>query len=513
MVRLPLWFGLLGAPLVFAASCSSDDASKAPPQLVAGGGGESAGAAPDDGGSAPKGGTANAAAGTEAGGQGGGGGDETSAMTDGWSSGTRLRAVLDAAGDAKLFKLWHDAELDVDCAFAPAADGVERCMPAVERGYAVYSDAKCTKPVALFAADDAIPPFIAEPHRALDCGKGGAYLEVGAAAAGVTAVYGFSNENCVANGMVGATQLVKQLGAVVPTSMFVAATKTVHEARDPRLAANVLVAEDGSRQVTSHFDLARKADCNPIEPQAAGYACVPKNLAFIEVFFSDDKCKVPAAYHPPCNGEPAIILDASPHNTGQYFEVGAKVATPAFRNYSTTCEPDTSPREPGAGFYAIGKEAPWAGFPQLSAKNEGKGRIAINVLRGASDELVARQNFVDTELNVNCSVGQSADLKPHCIPQVGGASVNVFADAKCSSGLYEIKAGDPLPDGLEFLNANAPGGGTATFKIGAKVAPPAQAWQLSGLNCQLYSVAAGVDYYATTSIPPGDLALVTREVE
>ncbi len=512
MVRLPVWLGLLGTSLLFA-SCSSDDANKTPTLLAAGNGGESGGAAPDDGGSAPRGGTVNANAGSEAAGQ-GSGGEGTSTLTDGWLSGTRLRAVLDVAADAKLFKRWHDVKLNVDCAFAPAADGVERCMPAVERGYAVYSDAKCTKAVALFGAGDAIPPYIAEPHRSFGCGKGAAYLEVGAAAAGVTSFYVFSNENCVENGMVGATKIVKQLGAVVPATTFVAVTKTVREARDSRLAANVLVAEDGSRQVASDFDLQREVDCNPLLRTATeGYACVPQNLAFIEVYFSDDKCKVPAAYHPPCHGEPAIILDASPQNGGQYFEVGAKVATPEFEGYSVTCGPITSMREAGAGFYAIGKEAPWSSFPQLSSKDEGKGRIAITVVRGETDELVAQQNFFDTDLNVNCSPGEAADLKTRCLPRVGGASVNVYADAKCSSGLYEIKAGDPLPDGLNLMTANAPGGGTAVFKIGAKVTSPAEAWQLSGLTCQLYSVSGAADYYSTTSIPPASLALVTREVE
>lgn len=500
--------------MVLVAACSSSDTKKTaghvtPDAGASAGGGTPNGGVPDANAS---GGASQATAGAGGAGEAVGGEGATS-MTDGWLSGTRLRAVLDVAGDAKLFKLWHDRDLDVDCAFAPDADGVERCLPISDHGYSRYSDVKCTKPVAVFEANDAIVPFAIEPFHPHDCDHGFAYLKVGADAAGVTNLYDFANGDCAANGSVGATQIVKQLGAVVPASMFVATTKTLREARDSRLSANVRVAEDGAREVINHFDLVRGVDCRPTTRDNVGYACVPQNLAFIEVFFSDDKCKVPAAYHPACGGDPAILIDSSPQNTGQYFEVGAPVAMPLFLKYSTTCQPNTAIREPGAGYYAVGKEAPWSGFAQLSSKNEGTASVAINVLRGASDELVARQSFFDSSRSVNCSVGQAADLQPRCLPRTDGASVNVFADAKCSSGLYEIKAGDPLPGGLDFLTANAPGGGTAVFKIGAKVGLPAQAWQMSGLNCQLRSVFAGMDYYSMTSIPPSALPLVKREVE
>ncbi len=516
MLTLRLGFGLFGIPLMFAASCGSDDAPKSPPALTSGSGGDLGGAAPEDGGSATKGGTANAAAGTEAAGQ-GSGGDGASSMTDvtdGWSSGRRLRAVLDVAGTAKLFKLWHDDKLGLDCAFAPDSEGVERCLPALQRGYTSYGDPKCTKPVAVFGAEDEVTPFALAPTYAYECGKGSDYVEVGATATGVTSLYNSSSGSCLASGTVVGTQIIKQLGAVVPPSTFVAASETVREARDSRLAANVRVAEDGSRQVASHFDLLREADCNPESRATKGYACVPSELAFIEVFFSDDKCSVPIAYHPGCHAEPTIILDASsPESNGGYFEVGAQVATPGFQKEAKICEAKAPNGDPGSGYYAIGKEVPWSDLAQLRSKNEGSGRIAITVLRGESDELVARQQFFDTQLNVNCSVGEAADLKTRCIPRTGGASVYLYADAKCSAGLYTISAGKALPDGLAFLTANAAGGGAAVFKVGAKVAPPTQAWERNGLTCEMAFVSTGNDFYATTSIAPAELALVTREVE
>ncbi len=511
MLRLRLWLGWLGVPLMLAASCSSDDAQKTSPAPVSGSGGDLAGAASDDGGSATQGGTTTATGGTEAGGQ-GSGGEGTSALTDGWSSGTRLRAVLDVAGDAKRFRLWHDAELDVDCSFTPAADGVERCMPIVEHGYAVYSDAKCTKAVGVFGIDDPIPPYLAEPYRARECATGASFLEVGAAVTGVTDVFSNSSGSCSPNGTVSATQVVKQLGPAAAPAKFVAQAKITREPRDLRLEANVRVAEDGSREVIGFFDLERKTDCKPISRNPE-YACVPDNLAFIEVFFADDKCKMQAAYYPGCDGTPNIILDSAPSNTGQYFEVGDLLTTPPlFRKDSTVCQPYTDTTEPNAKYYAPGKEVPWSDFAELTATDEGSGRIAVTALRGASDELLARIDFFDTELSTHCGVAEAADGKTRCLPSSIG-SVNVFSDAACTSALFENQAGSPLPDGLAFLTANAPGGGTAVFKLGPKLATPAKTWQLGGLDCQERSVSAGADYYSSTPIPPSGLALVTREVE
>ncbi len=511
MLRLPLWLtSTLGTAVLLMASCSSDDANPvraaggqadggAVDANPGGGAGVAGTAAPDGGAASPNGGAAT-------------GGESASELTDEWLSGTRLRAVLDVSGDAKRFKIWHDTELDVDCMFMPDSNKVERCMPDVEHGFAVYRDAKCSKAVGVFEADDPIPLYLPEPRRFVECETDASYLEVGADATGVTDLFSESNGSCIANGMVGATQVVKQLGPVAAPSTFVAATKVMREPRDTRLEANVRVGEDGSRQVIGFFDLERKVDCNPLEREL-GYACVPNNLAFLEVYFSDDKCKVPAAYYPGCNGTPTIILDSSPSNTGQYFEVGALVATPPlFAKYSV-CQPYTSTVEPNARYYSPGKEVPWSAFPQLAAQEQGTGRIAVTVLRGVGDdELLARADFFDAGLNTHCGVGAAADSKARCLPHTPW-SVNAFSDAECSSGLFENKAGDPLPVGLDFLNAGAPGGGTAIFKIGPKIALPAKTWQRSAQGCEERSVSADTDYYSTTTIPPSGLALVTREVE
>jgi hypothetical protein len=515
--QLRLWV-VLGAATVTAVSCSGGHGSTPTGDAVGG-----AGAANDAG--APGSNDAGAGTGSNEGGAGqqpdGGasgqpaGGAASSEMTDGWLSGTRLRAVLDVAGSAKMFTTWHDAMLDIDCNFAIDAHNVERCMP-LPQTYAFYADDKCMKPIVLLNAGDAIPSYVVGPLEPFECGHGSTYYTLGADATATT-IYSKQSGTCAMNGDVGATQTVKALGKPIAETTFVAATETVHEARDERLSATVRVAEDGSRQVISHFDLERQADCNPRQHQGDGYACVPEDRAYIEYFFSDKGCKVPAAYHPAyaqqvCGHEPAIIQNSSPYYTDGYYEVGKQVTGAVFRSDGPNCDPYVSPGDPAATYFSVGTEVAWSSFPPLSSKNEGAGRISINVLRGPADELVSREQFFDTTLGFYCGAGQTTDLKTRCIPfQAGSASQ--FADSKCSKAVFANPAGAPLPEGLEFIESNAPTGGVAIFKLGAKIGAPAQVWSLNGLDCQLAAVNDPDDYYSTTALLPSELALVTREVE
>jgi hypothetical protein len=517
MVRPHAWvWALLATSAVVAASCSSSDTKKKPvtydPNASgAGAGGDgtqaSAGSETDGGvGTSP-----NAGAGGDA-----AGGSGDGIVTDGWLSGTRLRATLYVAGSSKLFKTWHDTLLDVDCNFAFDADGVERCLPGFEHGYGAYSDSKCTKPVLALDADAEVPDFVMAPPPPFECSKGTRYLKVGASVAGVTELYSNSSGSCQSNGSVGATQIVKTLGAAVPNAMFVAASDTVQEPRDERLLANVRVAEDGSRQVISHFDVTRKADCNPREHEGDGYGCVPEDRAYIEYFFADDQCTTEAAYHPAyaqqvCGRDPTIIQNSSPYFTDGYYEVGDLVPN-VFRKDGRNCDPYTSSGDPGASYYLVGKAVPFTSFAALSSKNEGKGRILLQVLRGAADELISREDFYDATLGTACAMGQTTDLEPRCVPRYT-SGVNVYADAKCSQGLLTTAMGVAPIERDKFLQANSSGGGSVIYQLGAKLAKPAKVFQYNGPDCLEQVVDAGSDYYSTTIVAPSELAPVTLETE
>ncbi|HVY28819.1 MAG TPA: hypothetical protein VHB79_19820 [Polyangiaceae bacterium] len=522
MARSPVyWLWLASCALAVAgacsSACSSSDAKKAPRSYEAageGGGDETARGGASDG--AGTGGSSEA--GDPAGRQAGAGGEAgagAATMTDGWLSGSRLRAVVYAVGDAKRFHTWHDLMLDADCQFAVDSDGTERCLPTFDTGYAMYSDSKCMTPVLVLDAGVTAPDIAAEPYQPFECGKGLQYLKVGADAPGVTDLFSNSSGDCQPNGTLGVTQTAKKLGAAVSNTLFVGASQTLQEPRDERLNANVRFADDGSRQVISHYDLTREAECNPRLHEGDGYACTPEDRAYIEYFFADDKCMTPAAYHPAyaqqvCGRAPKIVQESRPFFTDLYYEVGAKV-NEVYRK-DATCDLYVSPGDPGASYYLAGKVAPFTSFPPLSSAHEGKGRIVLQVLRGAANELVSREDFFDTTLDVTCGPGLAEDLELRCVPR-GPYSVNLFADAKCSHALFTNPQGAALPDNLEYLNANALSGGTATFKIGAKVATPAQAYQMNGTTCELAATSDAEDYYDTTAITAAQLAKITLEQE
>lgn len=497
-----------------SSACSSSDAKKTPLPYSSGGEGGSDGSQGGTGDGSPEGGdVAQTKAG--AGGEAGAGGDAAADLTDGWRSGSRLRAVVYAVDEAKLFHTWHDVMLDVDCAFAVDSDGTERCLPTFNTGYAMYSDSKCTTPVLVLNDGDTAPDISAEPLPPFECGKGARYLEVGADATGVTDLFSNYSGDCQPNGTLAATQTAKKLGAAVANTRFVAAAQTLQEPRDERLNANVRFADDGSRQVISHYDLTRKADCNPRLHEGDGYACTPEDRAYIEYFFADDKCETPAAYHPAyaqqvCGRAPKIIQESRPFFTDWYYEVGAKVKDVYRQN--ATCDLYVSPGDPGATYYLAGKAVPFTSFPPLSSAEEGESDIVLQILRGPGGELVSREDFFDTSLDVACGVGTADDLELRCIPRTP-YTVNLFSDDKCSRALFSSAQGTGLPANLRFLSGNAPAGGTASFEIGNKVATPAKVYQMNGTDCVEGAAFDTDDYYDTTPILPSQLSKVTLEQE
>ncbi len=511
----------LGTTVAFAISCSSTDAAKTPSGVMPDIGGDAAGGATPGsagGGVIDEGGASVTlgSSGADNGGQGQGtGGDASSAMTDGWLSGTRLHAVLQVAGGSRLFKSWHDTELDLDCAFGKDAEGTERCLPRDLNGEVTYSDAKCTKLVALVNSSRPATTWVPAP-RANTCDSGQSFVTVGAAVS-VTDIYSNASGDCLPAGTVGGTFVTKAVGAPVAASTFVAVTKSVRETRDARLSANVRVAADGSREVTSQFDLVRQANCRPREHAREARACVPVDLAYLESLYANATCDVQAAYRPDygderCGKAPDIIEDNQPWFTDSYFEVGKDV-TGAVYSKQPTCMPYAAAfvYGPQSTFFAVGKPVAWSSLAQLSSKNEGPSRIQLVVTRGSGDELITREAFFDSTLDVVCNEALTSDLKTRCAPY---APFQVdFADAQCTQGLFQLEAGSTPPVQAAFGQSRATGGGATFFKRGAKIARPTKIWELSSSGCVESSPSAGTDLYATTTIPPAEMVLLTTETE
>jgi hypothetical protein len=112
------------------------------------------------------------------------------ASADPYQSGSRLEANYYAGADgSKQFMTMHDTQLNVDCAFQGAADGVLRCIPTGQGifvGY--YADSGCTPIVAQYKG--CTHPFT----RSCQKGPGVPYSErnMSSPSRGLTLVVGWS---------------------------------------------------------------------------------------------------------------------------------------------------------------------------------------------------------------------------------------------------------------------------------------------------------------------------------
>ncbi len=434
-----------------------------------------------------------------------------------WTSGTRLRAVVDAVETARIFSSWHDVALDVDCDYALSSDGKTRCLP-VNQGFSEYDDSNCTNPVGIVPTGGAPVKYLSPPHGVFVCGKGTELHAVGASYV-PAARYTFDGTSCVPDTSTPTNTSYVHFGAVVPATTFVAATQ-VSDPRGTRLSAHQYFGDDGSRQDFEMLDKSRaNASCEVTDDGTGKVYCTPKERAYTEVFFSDAACTTAVGLHPEyaqqvCGRTPTAVQDS----TGKvkvltFFEVGARITTPVYETNGASCQLVAGPTLVDDGFYAVGAPLPLASLASLPVSNEGNGRVQLTVARTESGALGASLGFFDSQKNIGCRKSLAADGKVRCLPNTR-FDVRVFADAQCSQGLLTIATGAAPPPAGTLLRAQAAlPFSSANFVIGAKVAAPASVWSWNGnTTCQAAAVEL-VDYYATIPVPPTDFALVTTAPE
>lgn len=89
-------------------------------------------------------------------------------------SGQRLKVLYYVAADgARQFATFHDTELEQDCAFATASDGVVRCLPRFASSSPFFLDKACSERViwdSVCAVPEGAPVAYSLPVPANDCG-------------------------------------------------------------------------------------------------------------------------------------------------------------------------------------------------------------------------------------------------------------------------------------------------------------------------------------------------------
>jgi hypothetical protein len=154
----------------------------------------------------------------------------SNAMADGNQSGTRLKLkyYVGADGSKQLFAL-HDSQLNVDCNFIAAADGVTRCLPGGAFASSLFVDPGCTQLIAEWYRSTCPPPYFTSitngtcgtPTQQRVWALGPAFTGTGA--------YAMSGQNCIAYPAAAFTSLQATynfytVGAEVPASSFVQGT-------------------------------------------------------------------------------------------------------------------------------------------------------------------------------------------------------------------------------------------------------------------------------------------------
>jgi len=443
---------------------------------------------------------------------GGGDGSATNHANDpGWTSGTRLRAKLDVFDSARRFVRWRDTQLSVECDYAVASDGRWRCLPdASALALTLFDDAQCRTAVGAWSTGGPAPQYVPVPPQPFQCNQGTRYFTLGAAYTPST-IYTRSGSDCVAGSVDPALTYVRTAGEAPPAT-FVAATESI-EPRGARLSIRQLDGEDGSRQEHEILDGGRgQARCLIANGEGPEVRCTPRDLAYVEGYFSDATCQTQAAFHPgfsqeTCSHAPSAIL-GSPSG---FYEVGAVVSTQPYRGTPGSCTADTPAAELLATFYSLGAAIPTSAFAPVTVTIDGSGRGRLRTARAESGERVVALSFYDGQKNVDCITQVASDGQTRCLP-IATSSTYLFVDDACSHGVLTQPAGSAPPAPNSYAGASAPVG-ELLLLVGAKVATPTAVWQRNGTTCEPASVPGGQDFYDAPSVPPSELALIQTIVE
>lgn len=434
------------------------------------------------------------------------------------ANGTRLRRIVmrPDSGDP-IFAGWHDSELDADCRFMRATDGMLRCLPLQRQAAPYYLDADCTERVisALEPCAEAQLGYGFGTPSA--CGEEPVGIEVFAVEAeelSVDRVYQLRAGACVA--LDGALTHVRRLTRVDPTR-FVAA-EVIRGEGTGALARDRLLAEDGATQPWTLRDLARDESCS-----AAGVGVVERTpcvtTGALDVLSGGERCDQRWAW--------SYSSGCSPPELAVEVERDACGDPVGFGVYTVE-----EPVPEAERVYGEGCAAPLAiddvyrtrraddAVPWLTGEWRGAGRLQV---RSWTDEagnvLSSGAPYWDRELGFACDPKGTAD-GIRCVPgpifssRIASVGGDLFADAACTS---IAAARWPVGCDPEIAYLREPLEGcagalqlTAVYRVGEPIDAVYRVHPVTG-ECGLDEGAGGG--YALEPIPLESLARVERVVE
>jgi hypothetical protein len=502
----------LAALLAVTASCSSSSSTGSPMTTTEGGPNQEsdasdAGATSVMDGSAP---------------------ESSGAPAPDYASGSRLHASVYVSGTAKLFKTWHDMQLDTDCAFGLAEDGKLRCVPTGPLTIR-FSDAGCTKPLLNASPCDGTPKFSGIGSSVSCPTQGPAIYRLGPKLAAAPAMaYEMKDTTCTAVMQSSDGDFYEGI-AKVDAATLVEGTLT-REKRSADLSVEVVRGTENSVETRGIVQTQGGYHCSLYLPfEDIPQRCWPENVAYQEVFFSDSACQTSVAFKPGygtyCHENPAAVQiepDTPPKcfsdKEPSFAMVGAKAGGSVYRKDGPQgmCMANP-PVEPTSTFWTIGTSIANSSISQLVTKDEGTGPVQVRAITAATGERLRSGVFYDTARKATCRPARAGDGQLRCLPFVNGwAQSYAFGDDQCRQPVLALGAGCARPDVTESDAPDPIGcaGFVRMYNVG-QTSSPAALFSRNGTMCQMGGAPQpDTDYYATTGeIPPSTFPAITTMVE
>ncbi|CAN5808308.1 hypothetical protein BH11MYX2_BH11MYX2_31250 [soil metagenome] len=355
----------------------------------------------------------------------GSGSDITNPPPADFVDGTRLRAKAWMSGDAAQFLTWHDDLIDDDCFLLAAADGAMRCLPSntsVQQSY--FGDAACTQRIASRLTPSST---CNDPSYAVSFDTAGSTVY---AVTGLHSGQIYSNLAGCSSMAVGSGSVYFDIGAVIPSSMFVAGHE--ERTRNHDLSYVETVFDDGARVLASRlFDEARGEYCSPTPVTADTAICLPGGTQYGGFAFRDAACTQGVLVSTTDSDMP-IVLEGSdlcgdrlrafrrgaPY-TGSLFAVGASGCTP----YS------------GQQAYEAIPTAPDAYYRFQRAVRPGSGRVHEARWTSTDGLDVVATTLWDAQRGAWCEpILDTSTQTAICAPWSTPLAATVYPDATCSTG-------------------------------------------------------------------------------
>ncbi len=410
---------------------------------------------------------------------------------------------------------WFDTTLGIPCFFGLSEDGVLRCLPVhaatttIRSLPSTFFDPACTQ-LAVVGSPLTHTPYVTLQDAACpgDLPVQHVYTlrEAGPI---VTTLYSLHGSTCT--GMPPPTGEVVLAIAPADLSTFVTA-QVVKDSHGP-LDVEVIVADDGARQLGRTIDHGRGAPCgtgdfvpdnvsNSVAAEIALARCPPANIG-MEVRSDYDQAD--------CTGVMGGAWGCPSSCPAPQFGIGSMAGTYDLIALEPTatgaywldptgqCEADTSST---CSFYPETSAADLSLFPPITTGQLGTGRLTRPVFVSPLDgHVVANRpwGFWDTERGVNCRPTAFVDGIERCVgDDVALLYPMLFTDAACTQQVVLVGSSGPPPYACEpYLNSAGSYLGIVShvFAVGGPVFSGAPLYVLDGSGvCQPSALPANEEF-------------------